>query len=1217
MASDFALSGGDARKFKGEIGTPIAAPEFSQTQVGQRQSVILADSAAPLTLALGGDFELASSALADGVGNTVRREGTARSCARAVPSTLLSALVTSRPQLLVQQCNRLPWNDSLAGVLPPPMLTPLDDVVVGEGGSELAVAASCRQADASECVPCAAPAALAPALRILILFAGRRRPKSLRRSLERLGVIVVALEVLDDPREQDLAVARVQCALLARVEGGEFDAVFLAPPCNSFCLALQPVLRSRFEPEGMTPVPVEWAGYLRRNNALVQFTADVCMAADQAGAAWFIENPASREAGVAFWPAMANRCLMWHMPAMQSLVDTLGAVPTTFAQCGFAAEYQKYTTLLCSSRAATRVRKSFAHKVCSCDSHAKVAKGRDEFGNSLSAPAAEYPPAMCDELALVLVDSALLARAALEPALQSSSPCMGSADPHLLQLDDDKVPRHRRVPTFSLRAHASASREELRARPVARLNAAEPTKPLDRAAAVSARRPACEAPVVTSLDEILKPIWRQRLNTWMRRLRRCMRLVASGEWRKARRMRPPDLWVSAAESMQPEVADWDWDLTGLAEGRPAVPTARSSYPTTAPRSSLMLDEFIAAHAEADGAFVDHRIVDEVVDGISDDVTVERGSFLCAPHAGAMQFRDQAQARLLKGVSAGWAVEYAALPFWPLRCDPYSVVDETKRNGGLPKFRLTNDHSWPPPNSVSVDGTFSFAEGTYVQSLNASMDRGDWPANRLMRVQQMAEAGAILQSSGAQVRIGVLDIVAYYKQFGRQLGELYRNGAFSEGGVVIDERCCFGSAADASKCSRISNFLVFHARRAMQAVDTMYPSRDPKVLAWLAARREAGRAAGACESDIDELWACLHAVGMYIDDGSHVSIDDLLFTSEGEPVVVEGVHVRRADAHFAAFQATMARFGLETAKEQPPSSSATLLGVDIELLAGTLKLTPQKRVDYSRQVRAMAERSACPVDDLLSLLGKLGFAALCYPRGRQWLHAPWRCARARYRARDGTVLLSSSARSSLLTWAAELDSDVHEGVPLAACGAFPAADSAEVLCIYADAAGDSAGAGYCAWTVVGDELLLVEGRWSVMEREHLIIADLELAASTLGLVALQPLTGRECVYSFTDNTVAMAAMRNLTPSTLCMQQLTIERVAWLLEHEVSEACERITSKANLWADLGSRARVGELMAQAARLRLRVRRVEAPSSWRSIVADAALAAALLSSHEAQGG
>jgi hypothetical protein len=190
-------------------------------------------------------------------------------------------------------------------------------------------------------VQCETLPAPAPALRVLILFAGRRRPKSLRRALERLGVSVATFEILDDPKAQDLANAEVQRLLLGRVAGGEFDVVFLAPPCASFCLALQPVLRSRFEPEGMTPIPKEWAGYLRRNNALVQFSADICMAADQCGAAWLIENPASRESGIAYWPAMAKRCVMWHMPAMQTLVDEAGAEAVTFAQCCFASDYQK------------------------------------------------------------------------------------------------------------------------------------------------------------------------------------------------------------------------------------------------------------------------------------------------------------------------------------------------------------------------------------------------------------------------------------------------------------------------------------------------------------------------------------------------------------------------------------------------------------------------------------------------------------------------------------------------------------------------------------------------------------------------------------------------------------------------------------------------------------------------------------------------------------
>jgi hypothetical protein len=64
---------------------------------------------------------------------------------------------------------------------------------------------------------------------------------------------------------------------------------------------------------------------------------------------------------------------------------------------------------------------------------------------------------------------------------------------------------------------------------------------------------------------------------------------------------------------------------------------------------------------------------------------------------------------------------------------------------------------------------------------------------------------------------------------------------------------------------------------------------------------------------------------------------------------------------------------------------------------------------------------------------------------------------------------------------------------------------------------------------------------------------------------------------------------------------------MLDEGVWEATERITSKANLWADLGSRARVADVMAQAAALGLAVRRVEPPAEWRAMVAVAAEAAA----------
>ena len=61
----------------------------------------------------------------------------------------------------------------------------------------------------------------------------------------------------------------------------------------------------------------------------------------------------------------------------------------------------------------------------------------------------------------------------------------------------------------------------------------------------------------------------------------------------------------------------------------------------------------------------------------------------------------------------------------------------------------------------------------------------------------------------------------------------------------------------------------------------------------------GEAAGASSDEIDEVWASLHAVGMYVDDASHMSIDDELIGANGVPLMKGGVPVRRADAHFAA------------------------------------------------------------------------------------------------------------------------------------------------------------------------------------------------------------------------------------------------------------------------------------------------------------------------------
>jgi hypothetical protein len=84
------------------------------------------------------------------------------------------------------------------------------------------------------------------------------------------------------------------------------------------------------------------------------------------------------------------------------------------------------------------------------------------------------------------------------------------------------------------------------------------------------------------------------------------------------------------------------------------------------------------------------------------------------------------------------------------------------------------------------------------------------------------------------------------------------------------------------------------------------------------------------------------------------------------------------------------------------------------------------------------------------------------------------------------------------------------------------------------------------------------------------------------------------------------MRTLTPSTAPMQTLTEARCEWMLAHGVSEATERITSKANLWADQLSRQREAEVEADARSLGLRLRRVHVSAEWLECLERAAAAA-----------
>ena len=257
-------------------------------------------------------------------------------------------------------------------------------------------------------------------LRVLVLFAGRKRPESLANVLQGHGHLAVTFERMDSP-EQDLSVDAVQRELLSRVYGGEFDAIFLAPPCASFSIALDVALRSRLEPEGLSTLVGNSLTYVQSQNALVDFTVRICIAAEAVGTIWAIENPAARDDGVARWDEFADRGSIWHLKSTIDLARDSDASRITFAQCQFSAPWQKYTSLLVSSSAVRPFRKRFAAAVCRCAKHDLQAKGNDVItGESLTARSAAYPPLMCEALADAAVEAAVASAIRLVVAAYAS-----------------------------------------------------------------------------------------------------------------------------------------------------------------------------------------------------------------------------------------------------------------------------------------------------------------------------------------------------------------------------------------------------------------------------------------------------------------------------------------------------------------------------------------------------------------------------------------------------------------------------------------------------------------------------------------------------------------------------------------------------------------------------------------------------------------------------
>ena len=133
-----------------------------------------------------------------------------------------------------------------------------------------------------------------------------------------------------------------------------------------------------------------------QSNRLCDVSATIASFAHKAGIPFVVENPAPRhdQDSPAFWAEFSHLTSLFDMPSFKSLFKSTGAKLTIFSQCMFKGRFQKMTGFLSSPRISSLVSHLFGTKICNHSHHEELAMGLDEYGDSLAAQAAAYPPEM-------------------------------------------------------------------------------------------------------------------------------------------------------------------------------------------------------------------------------------------------------------------------------------------------------------------------------------------------------------------------------------------------------------------------------------------------------------------------------------------------------------------------------------------------------------------------------------------------------------------------------------------------------------------------------------------------------------------------------------------------------------------------------------------------------------------------------------------------------
>ena len=440
--------------------------------------------------------------------------------------------------------------------------------------------------------------------------------------------------------------------------------------------------------------------------------------------------------------------------------------------------------------------------------------------------------------------------------------------------------------------------------------------------------------------------------------------------------------------------------------------------------------------------------------------------------------------------------YKQMPFVGGRALPVQVVVQIRPDGTL-KFRICRDGGW------LKDG----------DAPNECIDMDVQPALILVRIQDIAQAGAIMKSSGSRVWFWVIDLVGAYRQLTKAQCDIHKQVFLwynTESGDMefwVDLRCYFGDRIMVHKFSRIANFVVFCVLEEISERDDHRNPRELNLQQWLAERK----------AKLGPEQAVLTYCAMYIDDLSGISVGEN--DTRARQDYASAVHVIEDVIGLKA--------QLEHGKESPPTETTVdLLGATFDIPASDLDASDRFKGKATTKLRQSRDEGQWNLVGCESATYTCNHAAqLSITEGRAHLHHFFVEMRRLRRNSGRKQRISRVCMEEIEWWIAEIPKVRH--VPWAPALFFPERGHPRRVDPEMDASGNIGFGAACP--LPGGIVLFFYGKWTQQELE-LHINEKEALASYWALVLFGNVTPAFCanmrytrVYANEriDNTVAIS------------------------------------------------------------------------------------------------